>query len=282
MTVTKQVAKIFRRVDGSVFPYASFVLSPDMLRREVPPTYRPLIPAMTFFIEPDISCSRFFAKALFTEESLAAYRASKDRSALRLTEMGDVLAKRLPQAIFLDIPCGKHALRDQTEDWDLIPLMHRLGIREYWEVDLTADVLHDRVQTVDVLKYSNYQLSKGIVHIGERTVDGLQVLTMQDDLLGFLAKMTDAHPPLCVYISALQPNAPDDISVPYLTALYDELHRLCGPRDTVILNSAAMLTEGIDDTAYPEIDASMALHRRGFTLLRRCPYGKVSVYVKKV
>jgi hypothetical protein len=239
-----------------------------------------LIPRMRFFVEPDISCSRFFAEAMFTDESLESYRTTHDGSTLRRTEMGEVLKNHLQNATFLDIPCGLHAVRDQAKDWDLIPLTHALGITAYWEVDLTADVIHDRVEPVDVIKGEVYQLTNGIATIGERTLDGLPVFTAQDDLLGFLTKITNDHPPLCIYISALQPNAPDDISVPYLMALYDELDRLCGPHDTVILNSAAMLTEGIDDTAHPEVDANMALHRRGFSLLRRCKYGKVSVFTK--
>ena len=114
---------------------------------------------------------------------------------------------------------------------------------------------------------------------------------MQDDLLGFVSKLPDAgnHQPLTIYISALQPDAEfcsnqknqREIAVPYLMALYDELSRVCGAADIVILNSATMLIAGIDLHLFPEIDPATALFHRGFLLKRRCQYDKVRVYRKE-
>ncbi len=262
-----------------------------ILQRHVPCSYASLIERMKFFIEPEVSCSRFFAEACFVPASLLAYGESGVRSFLLRTELGDFLAKRLSDAIFIDIPCGLHSVRETARDYDLIPLAHSLGIAAYIEVDLMADVLHDRLSnTIDVLENGTYELSKKIGDIGLREESGVSVMTMQDDLLGFVSKLPDAesHPSLVIYISALQPDAAfckdyanqRDIVVPYLTELYNELARICGKEDTLILNSSAMLTAGLDDKTFPEVDATVALFQRGFTLVRRCAYGKVHVYAK--
>lgn len=263
-----------------------------MLSREVPAAYHPLIAKMRFFIEPEISCSRFFAEACFTDESLEAYRATANRSTLMRTEMGDTLAKRMAGAVFLDIPCGLNAVRDAKRDWDLVPLAQALGASSCWEVDNTADVIGDRVPHVmEVTKGERYTVAHGIKAIGLREEDGFAVATMQDDLLGFLSKLSDAgdRPSFVLYLSGLQPDAAlcasaeaqRTIAAPYLMALYDELARICGPKDALILNSAGMLFEGIDETAHPEADPAIALFHRGFTLLRRCKYGKVHLYAKE-
>jgi hypothetical protein len=276
--------------------YALAVLEKDIrriLRRDVPDAYTPLIAKMKFFIEPEVSCSRFFAEACFTEEGLQNFRAGTVPPLATRTELCSVLAERLQGAIWIDIPCGLHAVRDQERDWDLIPLVRTLDIAAYWEADITADVVRDRIQeTTDVTAQgTSYTLGWGLRAIGLRDVDGLPVATMQDDLLGFIAKLPwpGNRPPLALYLSGIQPDATlcathegqRDIVVPYLQALYQELERACGPEDVLILNSAAMLGAGIDEEKFPAVHPAVALFQRGFTLLRRCPYDKVHVYVRQ-
>ncbi len=263
-----------------------------ILEKEVSPAYVPLIAQMRFFVEPEVSCSRFFAEACFMSASLQTYKREGDRSALFRTELGDVLAKRLAGAIFIDIPCGLLAAREQEHDYDVIPFAHSFGVDACIEVDLTADVIRDRVpHVIDVTDGgTGYRLTQGVGEIGLRETDGLPVATMQDDLLGFISKLSssEVRPPVALYLSGLQPSptmcqspeAQRTVVVPYLLALYDELDRVCGAGDTLILNSSAMLTAGVDDKKFPEVDAAVALFQRGFTLLRRCAYGKVHVYVK--
>ena len=261
-----------------------------ILRRDVPTAYNPLIARMRFHVEPEISCSRFLAEACYTAESLAAVRAGGPRSGLEFTEMGAFLAERMTGAIFIDVPCGLHSARDAARDWDLVPLMRPMGIAEYWEVDLTAAVVEGRVEsTSDVTAGgTGYALGYGLGAIGLRDESGLSVATMQDDLLGFVSKLPSPgnRPPLTLYISALQPDAAlcaseggqRRVAVPYLTALYRELERVCGREDMLILNSPAMLATGIDADAYPETQPAVALLMRDFAVLRRCAYGKVHVY----
>jgi hypothetical protein len=260
------------------------------LSREVPGPYLPLIARMRFYIEPQISCSRFFGEACFTEASIAAYRAAPDPALLELSEMGADIAGCLKGGLFADIPCGLHALREDA-DFDLAPLVRALGAAEMWETDLDADVVRDRVpDVIDVVTPSGYALQNVAGPIGLRLQNGLDIATLQDDVLGFVAKYADPspRPPTAFYLSALQPDATfcadtgnqREVAVPYLTALYAELDRACMPGDLVILNSADMLAAGIDETLFPAIHPAVALPMRGFTLRRRCPRNKVQVYRK--
>ena len=263
----------------------------QMLKRHVPASSLPLIAKMKFFIEPEISCSRFFAEACFTEESLGTYKKKSDPICLERSELGEYLVKQLQDGLFIDIPCGLSSVREVGRDCDLVPLAKSLGASQYIEVDLTADVVSDRIPaTMDVIENGIYQLAQKISNIGVRKENEFPVMTMQDDLLGFISKLSDARerPPLTLYLSGLQPDAnfckkiehQREIIVPYLTALYDELDRICGPKDLLILNSAQMLVTGIDETVFPDIHPSIALFQSGFTLKRRCRYDKVHVYMK--
>lgn len=255
-----------------------------LLRRSVPSTLVPLIERMSFHIEPDISCSRFFGEACFTEESIAAYRQSRDPHDLRTTELGEFISSRLCGGLFLDLPCGVSSLREEGVDFDIPPLASALGAASCWEVDLSADVLSDRLPGSGEIREGGYALRERIGAEAMREEAGLRVTTMQDDVLGFLAKLSSSREvPLAIYVSALQPDAAsiehqDAIAAPYLEALYAELDRLCGPRDLVILCSSAMLCHGMDETRHPMIHPAVALPMRGLTLLRRDRYDKVHVF----
>jgi hypothetical protein len=269
----------------------------DAIRRAlplpVPAAYPPLILGMRFFVEPEISCSRFFGAACFTEASICAYRKTGDVGALRKTELGAFVAERLRDGLFIDIPCGLHAAREAVKDVDVIPLAAALGAREAWEIDITADVVRDRIpRAIDVLDGGKeYVLGNGIGEIGERRQAGIAVSTMQDDLLGCIAKIERAaiEGPLALYVSAVQPDATlckrddarRDVVVPYLTALYDELARATRPGDLVILNSSAMLATGVDEDRFPFIHPALALPPRGLALMRRCARDKVHVFAKE-
>ncbi len=243
------------------------------LGRSVPASYAPLIERMRFFIQPEVSCARFFAEACFGSDG-------------NRTALGDTVAAHAAGGLFIDVPCGLHAARE-AGDPEVLPVAARLGYTQAWEIDLTADVVGNRVpQTLDVL-HGGYRLADGIGAMGMRAEYGMSVATMQDDLLGFVAKTTPTDPtPILWYVSALQPDAaalaepsfPRDIAVPYLTALYDELARVCREHDLIILNSAAMLVAGIDDTQFPGLHPLMGLGARGFRLLRTCPRNKVQVF----
>jgi len=243
----------------------------------IPEAYIPLIEKMKFYIEPEISCSRFFATACFTEESLNAYRKNPTMSSLELlqkTELGQYVSDHLQDGLFIDVPCGFDQPRD-AEDFAMIPLAAALGISRYWEIDKTADVLTHRMPSVDEMTI--------------RQEGSISVTTMQNDLLAFIATLSDTTPsPKAFYISALQPDADfcsdlsiqRDVAVPYLTALYDELARVCVAGDLVILNSSAMLVAGIDEETFPMIHPALALPARGFSLMRRCALDKVHVFKK--
>jgi len=250
----------------------------DVLSRETKESYVVLIPKMKFFIEPEISCSRFFSEACFGSES-------------HRTELGDFLFERMKNSIFIDVPCGLLSAREDGKDVNLLPLVQKLGASAYMEVDLTAEVLRDRLpQATDIVAGGTYALAKSIGEVSVRQESGLDVFTMQDDVLGFLSKISDTadRPPITVYLSALQPDATlcaeeeaqENVVVPYLRALYDELARICSDADTLIVNSAAMLSAGIDEERFPEANATVALFQRGFGLLRRCKYDKVHAYMK--
>ncbi len=262
-----------------------------LLTRKVPSDYLPLIAQMRFFIEPEISCSRFFAEACFTEESLKKYRSSHHGSDLECSEMGNIIALHMQNGLFLDIPCGLHAAQEKGKDCDLIPLVKTMGFDSYIEVDIDSDVIRNRLpHVINVIEDGTYQRASSIGETGSREEYGMHIMTMQDDILGFLAKLEtgDDHPPMTLYIAALQPdaslckdkNAQEQIIVPYLTALYAEIDRVCTSHDLLILNSAAMLAEGVDTKTFPEADPDIALFQHGFTVLRRCMYDKVRVYTK--
>lgn len=257
----------------------------------VPAQYLPLIEKMAFYIEPNISCSRFFGNACFTEESIAAYRKAPDASHTHLlvnSELGDVVAKHLHEGVFIDIPCGLHAVRDARQDFEMIPLAQALGAEEAWEVDATADVLTDRVPDATEMLASGYSWTEKHGPSAKRHEGDMMVTTAQDDLLGFIAKLEHQDRPLAIYISALQPDEDAvkeisfqrDIAVPYLEALYAELHRVCAKGDLVILNSSDMLVAGLDEAAFPQIHPALSLPKHGFELLRRDAYNKVQVFVK--
>lgn len=273
-------------------------LSPDYLRqqltREVPSAYQPLIEQMKFYIEPEISCSRFFGMACFTEESIKLYREANDLSAIHLLEqleLGKFIAEHVKNGLFIDIPCGYAEPKDPHSDFAMVPLARALGLSEYWEVDISIEAIADRVSTNDVIDpHGHYQLSKSISAIGIRTDTELEIATMQDDLLGFLTKFSDEQKRLkAIYISALQPDAnlckseeaQQQIAAPYLTALYNELSRVCNPGDLVILNSSSMLVEGINEERFPHMHPTLALPPKGFTLMRRDAFDKVQVFRKE-
>ncbi len=242
----------------------------------IPETYIPLIEKMKFYIEPEISCSRFFATACFTEESLNEYRKTPTMSSITLlqkTELGQYVSDHLQDGLFIDVPCGFDQPLD-AEDFAMIPLAAALGISRYWEIDKTADVLTHRMPSVDEMTI--------------RQEGQISVTTMQNDLLAFIATLSDRTPsPKAFYISALQPDADfcadksnqREVAVPYLTALYDELG-VCITGDLVILNSSAMLVAGIDEEMFPVIHPALALPARGFSLMRRCALDKVHVFKK--
>jgi hypothetical protein len=263
--------------------------SPDP--RDVPEAYLPLIAKMRFYVEPDVSCSRFFAKACFTERSLTMYRNTGDPRELERTEMGEFLAKHLAGAAFYDIPCGQYAMRDQEEDFDVAPLAFTLGVQECIEVDATADVIRDRItRPIEVIRDGAYVLAAEDGPMNERMTDGGPVTTIQDDLLGFLAKLSEQkkYSKNAFYLSGIQPDATlckseafqQDVAVPYLRALYGELARLCGAGDTVILNSGTMLVTGLDENRFSLLHPALALPPLGFDLQRRCAYDKVHVFAK--
>lgn len=258
--------------------------------RIVPPAYLPLIGQMRFYIEPEISCSRFFGMACFTEDSIAHYRETSDISDLKLSELGRFIAVHQMGGLFIDIPCGLHNVRDAYEDFAIAPLAAALGATEVWETDITPDVVKDRIAEVRDILHNGYQLSDTLSSTGTRTENNIPVTTLQDDLLGFIAKIQPdlmSHPKT-LYISAIQPDADfcstgnhqKEIAVPYLTALYDEIARVSISGDLVILNSSSMLCAGIDEDAYPNMHPALALPPRGFTLMRRCAFDKVHVFRK--
>lgn len=226
--------------------------------RSMPASYLPLITRMRFFREPEISCSRFFRDACFAPSG-------------KQTELGAYVAAHIHDGLFVDVPCGAYAAREAGTDADMIPLVAALGAAEYREVDLDAEILGERLAQ------------------GTRHEHGLRITTVQDDILHFVASCEALPPPACWYVSALQPEAgfcadvanQRDVAVPYLTALYAELARVCKPQDLVILNSADMLVAGLDETLFPNIHPALALPPLGFKLARRCAYDKVHVYVRE-
>lgn len=229
--------------------------------RDVPTEYGPLIEQMCFYIEPEISCSRFFGTACFTEESIKKYRTSNDIGDLQPTELGSFVADHIKEGLFIDVPCGLTQPLDPTVDFAISPLAKRLGAKEIWRVDKDESVL------------------------------GTATIAVHDDILGFVAKLdpNTIHHPLAICISALQPDAEfcasgenqKTIAAPYLHALYDELARITTNGDLVILNSSDMLCTGIDEKLFPNIHPSLALPPRGFSLMRRCERNKVNVFVKE-
>ncbi len=250
----------------------------SILSKCVPSPYETMITRMKFFIEPEISCSRFFRDACFSGNG-------------EKTELGSFVANHLADGLFVDIPCGLRSPVD-PDDAVISPLAAELGAKTYWEVDVSSDVLRDRIPSVaDVIQNGHYMLSEQIGEIGIRSENGMQVATMQDDVLGFIAKLSNEprSKPMAIYISALQPDAEfcaeeraqQEVIVPYLTALFDELARVCTSKDLVILNSSTMLVAGIDEDMYPFIHPAIALPQRGFLLMRRCPYDKVHVFAKQ-
>ncbi|MDB4978104.1 MAG: hypothetical protein JWM56_290 [Candidatus Peribacteria bacterium] len=262
----------------------------QQLPQSVPAAYSPLIEQMKFYSEPNISCSRFFGMACFTGDSIAEYRSTGSIAALAFSGLGSYIAQHLQGGLFLDIPCGRFAFRDQQEDFDLIPLVARLGAARYWEVDIDTDTLKDRLpRATDIISNGTYQKIHATDSIGIRHECGLPIATMQDDLLGFLTKFSDEDSqPKTIYISALQPDAGfcttaehQYIAVQYLTAVYDELARICKAGDLVIVNAGTMLIAGIDEMKFPAIHPALALAARNFTLARRCAFNKVQVFRKE-
>lgn len=245
---------------------------------------------MRFYIEPEISCSRFFGRACFTEESARMFGETGDHAALRRTDLGAFIAQRLNGGLFIDAPCGLHDARDGDADFPLPSLAAALGASAMWEADLTADVVRDRVPAVIDVLGGGYALAGGPGESGMRTNAGIPVHTLQDDLLGFLSKIDPAaiDAPKALYLSALQPDGEactdasfqSDVAVPYLCALYDELGHVTRSGDAVILCSSAMLAEGIDESFHMDAHPALALPPRGFTLMRRDALDKVHVFVR--
>lgn len=210
---------------------------------------------------------------------------------LRRTELGDYIHAHLEGGLFIDIPCGRHDLRDATLDFTLAPLAAALGASEMWEADLSSDVIDDRISPVTNIREGGYQRTHSVGPVGTRTDGGIAVHTTQDDLLGFVAKIerTRIDGPVALYVSALQPDAAAcanasfqrDVAVPYLSAFYDACAAACHAGDLVILVSSAMLCAGIDDAYQLSAHPALALPPRGFTLMRRCPKDKVHVFVKE-
>lgn len=209
---------------------------------------------MKFFIEPEISCSRWFGQACFNDDG-------------ELTEMGEFINSHLQNGLFIDVPCGLAVAPDPTKDFAMAPLVKALGAAEYWEVDVDATVLDNRI------------VDGG--NIGQREEDGLPIVTMQSDILSFISQIepTNIDVPKIIYISALQPDIKncEDVAAPYLTALYDELTRVTAKDDLVILNSGDMLVTGLEET-HPFIHPALTLPAKGLQLRRRCAYDKVQVF----
>ena len=248
-----------------------------------------LIPRMAFHIEPEVSCSRFLGRACFTAAGLVGDPTGGGIEDLARTEAGGFVADRLGGGLFIDAPCGRHALAEAGVDFDVTALAAALGAGEIWEVDLTADVIADRVEPTPVIEDGRYLLTGGIGPIGRRAARGVPTATMQDDVLGFLAKTGPETSPKAFFLSALQPDSARcaeqafqrETAVPYLHALYDELARACVAGDLAILASSAMLVEGLDDREFPLHHPAIALGGRGFSLERRCAYDKVHVFAKE-
>lgn len=260
-----------------------------IMENTVPKEYLPLIERMKFYIEPEISCSRFFGMACFSERSIGKFRITGEKNDLELTEMGSFIANHIRGGLFIDVPCGKFAAREEGIDFDMTVLATALGIRTYWEIDIEADVIRDRIpQSMNVIDQGSYLLTEKIGPMSTRTENGIDIVTVQDDLLGFISKMPASPSSKALYISAIQPdaefvNSADNqhaIAVPYLRALYKELDRVCTKKDLLILNSSAMLVEGIDESLFPDIHPALALPQKGFSLMRRCAYDKVHVFKK--
>lgn len=251
--------------------------------RTVPREYVTLIERMKFFIEPDISCSRFFGDACFTEESISTYRKTHDEKDLIPTEMGMFVASHLKGKLFIDIPCGLHTAREHDMDFDVHALAKALGAAKIWQVDIDEETMKHFIPATVPMIGRAY----AFVDRSGPTATNESVTSFQDDMLGFISKMDDAQPK-AIYISALQPEAAfiadeknlNDVAIPYLHALYEELSRVCRKNDMVILNSSSMLTEGIDD-GHPMIHPALALPPLGFTLMRRDARDKVHVFVKE-
>lgn len=238
-----------------------------VLTRPVPSAYTGLAARMRFHVEPEISCSRFFGEACLERP--------RD-PASPLTELGAFVRERLRGGLFIDVPCGLFSARDPGRDVAIPPIAVALGAGAMWEIDATWEVVADRVP------------QRG--GVGMRTEAGLPIATMHGDILRSIAAFPDASAaPKAIYVSALQPHADlcadakarADTVLPYLRALLDEIARACAPGDLAILNSSAMLVEGLpeDDTAM--LHPALALPPRGFALMRRCRYDKVHVFVKE-
>jgi hypothetical protein len=260
-----------------------------LMENTVPRNYLPLIERMKFFIEPDISCSRFFGMACFSERSIGKYRITGEIKDLELTEMGTFIAHHINNGLFIDIPCGQFEARESAIDFDTTALASALGVKTYWEIDIDADVIGNRIpQSIDVIERGSYRLAEKIGPMGTHTENDIDIVTVQDDLLGFISKMPASPSPKAIYISAIQPEADfmkdsnnhRDVAVPYLHALYDELDRVCSGKDLLIINSSAMLIEGIDESVFPDIHPALALPQKGFSLMRRCAFDKVHVFKK--
>lgn len=262
------------------------------LTRPVPADYERLIIQMKFYIEPEISCSRFLGNACFTQESIEEYRLTHDAQVLELTEMGMFIERHVNNGLWIDAPCGQYDVREKGVDFDIPVLAARLGATDVWEIDSTADVMKDRLMhTRTIIENEHYTLMSSSGETAQRMQEGIAVTATQDDLLGFLAKLSreQLHKPVAVYISALQPDAhycndeafQKTIAIPYLTALYMEMERVLHTGDLLILNSADMLVAGLNQESFPHIHPSLALPPRGFSLMRQCPLNKVWAFLKE-
>lgn len=251
--------------------------------RSIPAEYARLIERMKFFIEPDVSCSRFFGNACFTEESISTYRKTHDEKDLVPTEMGTFIKNHLLGKLFIDVPSGLHSAREHDVDFDIHALAKTLGAAHIWQVDIDEETMkHFIPDTVPMIGHPYAFIDRnGPMATNE------SVTSFQDDVLGFISKMDNAQSK-AIYISALQPDAVfiadeknlHDVALPYLNSLYKELSRVCRKNDMVILNSSSMLVQGIDER-HPLIHPALALPPLGFTLMRRDAYDKVHVFVKE-
>lgn len=251
----------------------------DIFRRTCPESHAPLIENIRLFGHPEVSWSRFFMKACFTEGSLSEYRKTENSEALERTDIGNKIFEHMKEGLFFDVPCG-YAHLSNDEDFALLPVLGQLGFSRVVECDIDAKVLGERIGEPEDSPSDNLAMKI-------RSEGSVSVAAIQQDVLGALSKTDpDALPmPVTYYLSGIQCDLEQmkngaDTAVSYLIALYDELARLCQEKDLIVLNDTTTLTQGIDTDALPHVDAVIALTNRGLRQIAQDNIGKVRVFAR--